>query len=147
MRTIGFKISPKATIWAGASIRSKRITIGSEVFINVGFYFDGYDMLNIGNNVRIGPHVRIITATHKIGPPSQRGTVEVVGKPVTIDDACWICAGVTILPGVTVEKGCVIAANSVVFKSTERDGIYAGNPAKRVKDLSTEADVDASHLP
>jgi maltose O-acetyltransferase len=135
MRAAGFQISKRATIWAGASFRSKKVTIGSGVFINVGFYHDGYDLLQIGDNVRIGPFVRVITATHEIGPSSQRGMIDVVGKPVTIRDACWIGSGVTILPGVTVDRGCVIAANSVVYEDTVMDGVYAGNPARRVREL------------
>jgi maltose O-acetyltransferase len=135
MRAIGFDISKKATIWAGASFRSKKVQIGSGVFINVGFYHDGYDMLVIGDNVRIGPFVRIITATHEIGPSHQRGMIEVVGKPVQIKEGCWVGTGVIVLPGVTVEKGCVLAACAVVLKDTEMDGLYAGNPARRVRDL------------
>ncbi len=135
MRALGFSISPKATIWAGANLRSKKVNIGHGVFINVGFYHDGYDQLEIEDNVRIGPFVRVLTATHDIGPSLQRGRIEVVGKPVCIKDGCWIGSGVTILPGVTIGRGCVIAANSVLFEDTEADGMYAGNPARRVRDL------------
>ena len=135
MRIAGFDIHPYSTIWAGCSFRSRRISIGSEVFINVGFYHDGYDTLSIGNRVRIGPYVRIVTATHEIGAASQRGLISVVGKPVRIEDSCWIGAGVTILPGVTVAKSCVAAANAVLHESTAPSGLYAGNPARRVRDL------------
>lgn len=137
MRAAGFKISKLATVWAGANFRSRRVSIGSGVFINVGFYHDGYDQLEIGDNVRIGPFLRVITATHDIGPPHQRGLIEVIGKPVCVEDGCWIGSGVTILPGVTIHRGCVIAASSVVYESTEPDGLYAGNPARRVRELET----------
>jgi maltose O-acetyltransferase len=140
MRAVGFDISKEATIWAGASFRSRRVTIGPGVFINVGFYHDGYDELEIGRNVRIGPYVRIITATHDIGPPEQRGMIEVVGKPVRIQDACWIGTGVTILPGVVIKRGCVVAAGAVVSKTTEADGVYAGIPARRIRDLDIGCD-------
>jgi maltose O-acetyltransferase len=135
MRATGFEMSDKSTIWAGCSFRSKRVTIGNGVFINVGFYHDGYDTLRIGDRVRIGPYVRVLTATHEIGPAHQRGMIEVVGKPVTIEEACWIGSSVTILPGVTVARGCVVATNAVLQDSTEPDGLYAGNPARRVRDL------------
>lgn len=135
MRALGFNMSREATIWAGANLRSKKVKIGRGVFINVGFYHDGYDHLEIEDNVRIGPFVRVLTATHDIGPTQQRGMIEVVGKPVCIRDGCWIGSGVTILPGVTVGRACVIAANSVVFEETAADGMYAGNPARRVRDL------------
>ncbi len=137
MRAAGFDIAADACIWPGASFRSRKIKIGSGVFINVGFYFDGYDNLAIGNNVRVGAYVRVITATHEIGPPEQRGLKDVVGRPVTISDGCWIGTGVTILPGVTIDRGCVIGANSLVAHSTQSDGVYVGTPARRVKDLPT----------
>ncbi len=135
MRKLGYDISPEANIWAGASLRSKNLKIGSGVFINVGFFFDGYDHLEIGDNVRIGQNVRIITATHEIGPSTQRGLIEVVGKPITIKLGCWIGSGATIMPGVTIAEGCVIGVNSLVNKSTEPDGLYVGTPARRVRDL------------
>ncbi len=135
MRAVGFDISSKATIWAGANFRSKQISIGPGVFINVGFYHDGYDRLEIGENVRIGPFVHIVTATHDIGPAHQRGMIEVVGKPVSIKAGCWIGAGVLILPGVTIAPGCVIGAHAVMHDSTEPNGVYAGNPARRVREL------------
>lgn len=137
MRTLGFQISKKATIWAGANLRSKKISIGEEVFINVGFYHDGYAMLEIGDHIKIGPYVRIVTASHEIGPSHQRGLVEVTGKPVRIRNGCWIGSGVTILPGATIAAGCIIATGSVVYESTEADGLYAGNPARRVRELAT----------
>jgi maltose O-acetyltransferase len=135
MRLVGMKISKTAAIWANCSFGSNRITVGSDVFINNGFFFDGYDRCTIGNNVRLGQFVRIITATHEIGPSSQRGLADVVGLPVSIEDGCWLGVGVTVLPGVIVRTGCVVAAGSVVTTSTESDGLYAGIPARRIREL------------
>jgi maltose O-acetyltransferase len=135
MRKLGYDVSEEACIWAGASLRSKKLTIGSGVFINVGFFYDGFERLEIGDNVRIGQNVRIITATHDIGPSTQRGLIEVVGKPVSIKRGSWIGCGTTIMPGVTVAEGCVIGVNSLVNSSTEPDGLYVGTPAKRIRDL------------
>ncbi|NMC13019.1 MAG: acyltransferase, partial [Chloroflexi bacterium] len=46
----------------------------------------------------------------------------------------WIGAGVKILDGVVVSKGCVLAAGAVITHSTEPYGVYAGVPARRIKD-------------
>lgn len=151
MRLAGFDISPGACIWAGANLRSRRIRMGPGVFVNVGFYHDGHEWLEVGCNVRIGPYVRVLTATHDIGPPHQRCLIDVIGKPVKIGDGCWIGSGVTIMPGVTVSKGCVIAANSLVVKSTQPNGLYMGTPARRVRDLDSEdgspADLSSEQWP
>lgn len=136
MRLLGFKMAPDACVWSGASFRSKRIQIGSEVFINVGFFYDGDDDVVIENNVRIGQFVRLITGSHEIGPSTQRCLVESSAKPICIEAGCWIGSSVTILPGVTIRRGCVIAAGSIVTKCTEPDSLYAGTPARFVKKLS-----------
>lgn len=137
MRRAGFKIAKEACIWPGASFRSRKITIGSGVFINVGFFHDGYDQLDIEDNVRIGQFVRVLTATHEIGDHNQRALVEVVGRPVRLSRGAWIGSGVTILPGVTVGRGCVVAASSVVIKSTLENRLYAGNPAREIRMLQS----------
>jgi maltose O-acetyltransferase len=136
MRALGFQISNEACIWAQGSFRSNKVSMAAGVFVNVGFYHDGYEKLDIGRNVRIGPFVRVITASHDIGPEDQRCLIDVVGGPVVIEDGCWIGAGVTIMPGVRIAKGCVIGANSLVFRSTRANGLYLGTPAQRVRDLN-----------
>jgi maltose O-acetyltransferase len=136
MRAIGFDVAKTSCLWAGASLRSKRVSIGENVFINVGFFFDGYERLTIEDNVRIGQFVKILTATHEIGPPTQRGLTEVLGKPVEIKFGSWIGCDVIILPGVTIAPGCVIAARSLVTRSTDANGLYAGNPARLVRILT-----------
>ena len=53
---------------------------------------------------------------------------------IQVKDNVWIGANVTILDGVVIETGCILAAGAVVTKSTEPNGIYAGIPAKKIKD-------------
>ena len=135
MRGLGFDISPSATIWSSCTFRSNNVKIGFAVFLNVGFFYDGSDRLEIGDNVRMGQFVRIITSTHKVGPPEQRCLFEAVTGPVVIESGCWIGANSVVLPGVTIRRGCVIGANSLVSKSTEPNGLYVGSPARRLRDL------------
>lgn len=141
MRMQGYDFPPSTCIWSRHIIKSKRMSLGHESFINVGFFFDGAGDLKIGSRVRIGQFVRILTATHEIGPSEQRCTMEAVIKPVSIENGCWIGANVTVLPGVVIRKGCVIGANSVVTKSTEPDCLYLGNPARKVRKLKGPAEV------
>nr|WP_243895920.1 acyltransferase [Paenibacillus sp. F411] len=75
------------------------------------------------------------TDTHEIGTSDERGGERKL-LPIKVDDGCWIGARVTILPGVTVGQGCIIAAGAVVTKDCEPNGLYAGVPARRIKDLS-----------
>lgn len=134
MCAIGFAIASDSLIWPGADLRSRKVTTSPGVFINVGFYHDGCGDLFIGTEVAIGPHVRVITGTHELGSLDRRCGNN-VSRPVRIEQGCWIGAGVTILPGVTIEPGCIVAAGAVVTQSTVSHGLYAGVPAKRIRNL------------
>jgi maltose O-acetyltransferase len=145
LRTMGFQIARDTCIWGQCSLRSNRLRTAPRVFINIGFYHDGYEMLDIGRNVRIGPFVRVITASHPIGPSTQRAPMAVTGGPVHIKEGCWIGAGVIILPGVTIGEGCVIGAGSLVSRSTRANGLYMGVPARRVRDLDEAVPPEPEH--
>lgn len=140
MRLRGYGVHKTSCVWSHHIIKSTKITLGDQSFINIGFFFDGADNLHIGNRVRIGQFVTVLTATHEIGPSEQRCTMEAVLKPVIIEDGCWIGANVTILPGVVIRRGCVIGAASLVTRSTEPDCLYIGNPARMVRALDTGPD-------
>ena len=135
MRALGFDLDPTACVWPDCRFGSAKVRLGAHVFINIGFSHDGADYLTIEQNVRVGQFVRVITATHAVGPPEQRCTIDVIAAPVVVERGCWIGAGTTLLPGVVVRRGCVIGANATVTRSTQPDGLYVGNPARRIKDL------------
>jgi maltose O-acetyltransferase len=81
--------------------------------------------------------VLFCTSTHIMGPATERAG-RVHPQPITVGDGCWIGARSVILPGVTIGDGCVIAAGAVVNKDCAANGMYAGVPARRVKDLPVE---------
>ena len=91
--------------------------------------------IRIGNNVMMGTNCIIYTRNHVFAridiPMCQQGFSEV--KPVIIKDDVWIGGRVTILPGVTIGEGCVLAAGTVVTKSTPPYSVVGGNPAKVIK--------------
>ena len=60
---------------------------------------------------------------------------ELLPIPIEVHDGCWIGANSTILPGSVIEKGCVIAAGSVVKGLLKPNRLYAGVPAKEIRQL------------
>jgi len=60
-------------------------------------------------------------------------------KPVNVGNKCWICANVTILPGVSIGEGCVIGAGSVVTRDIPANSFAAGNPCRVIREI-TEKD-------
>lgn len=104
-----------------------RIFIGNNCVINQHVLLDGRGgNLIIGNNVDIAQDSVIWTLGHDPNDDYHRA----IGADVTIGDYAWIGHRVIIMPGVTIGKGSVIGANSVVTKSIPPMSIAAGSPAK-----------------
>ena len=107
--------------------------------------------LTIGKKVIFGPKPTIITGDHRIDIQG-KNIIDITDdeklpendQPVTIEDGCWIGANVTILKGVTIGHGSVVAAGSVVTKSFPPYSIIGGVPAKLIKMRFTEEEIKES---
>jgi acetyltransferase-like isoleucine patch superfamily enzyme len=142
LRMFGIQIHPTSIIRSNVFIGGRSLKIGTFSFININCFLDGCAPILIGDYVHIGPYAKFLTGTHTInsGVMRRSGKSENSFLPIEIKRGVWIGMGVMILPGVTIEEGCVIGAGAVVVKSTEPNGLYLGCPAKRVKELSLEDD-------
>lgn len=88
--------------------------------------------VSIGSRVMIGSHTAITSITHDYTKEDMRFPPNIV-KPVVVEDDVWIGAHSIVLPGVTIGKGAVIGANSVVTKDVEPYAVVYGSPAKIYK--------------
>ncbi len=118
-------------IETGAVFGSGRLlTLGDRS--GLGVDADIHGPVTIGNDVMMGPRCTILTRNHRIDdttvPMNQQGFQEY--KPVVIEDDVWIGANVTIMPGVRVGTGSVLAAGSVVVHDVPPYSIVGGVPAK-----------------
>lgn len=129
-----------ARIRSGCFFNGNNISIGKGTFINYKCYFDATIGIKIGNRCAFGMEVLLCTATHEIGNSIQRAGKTIL-LPIIIEDGCWIGARVNILPGVKIGQGCVIAAGSVVTKDCEPNCLYAGVPARKIRNLNEQMDT------
>ena len=142
LRSGGLRLHSTTRICSGVYIGGNRVKIGYKSFVNIHCFLDGCAEIIIGDFVHIGPYVKFLTGTHAINTGVRRmgGNSEDRYLPIEVKCGCWIGMGSIILPGITIAEGCVIGAGSVVTRSTEPNGLYVGNPAKRIKELLTELD-------
>ena len=101
---------------------------GEGVFVNHGCYFMDGGGITIGKNVFIGPFCGFYTANHPLDYVNRNRGLE-RALPIRVGDNCWFGANVSVMPGVTIGGGCVIAAGSVVTHDLPENCLAAGVPA------------------
>jgi maltose O-acetyltransferase len=129
------------------------ITIGDRVFININCtIIDGKGAesnledskattslltpgkISIGNDCLIGPNVQLLAVSHDVEPLSRLEKHNYVND-ITIGKNVWLGGGVIILAGVDIGDNAVIGAGSVVTKNVDKKSLYAGNPARKIRDI------------
>ena len=134
VRAMGIEIDRTVTLRQRSFFGSSKLHFAHLAYMNVGCFIDGSDHVYVGERTHLAPGVTVLTSTHEIGPPDHRAGAQQTA-PVHIGNGCWVGAKATILPGVTVADGCIIASGALVTKDTEQNGVYAGLPAVRIRDL------------
>ena len=124
--------------------------LGKNVYFNFNLVILDVCPVRIGDNCFFGPNISILTALHSLIAEERRfffdkekghQTDNEYAKPITIGNDCWFGGNVTILPGVTIQNNVVVGAGSVVTHDLESGAIYAGNPAKKIRDITKEDSI------
>jgi maltose O-acetyltransferase len=104
------------------------VTVGEHSVVGNDVFLDGRFGLTIGDNVNVGGETAIFTAEHDPNDPD----FAMVGAPVIIEDYAYIGSRSTILPGVRVGRGAVVAAGAVVTRDVSEYTIVGGVPAHKI---------------
>ncbi|SMY15898.1 sugar O-acetyltransferase [Photobacterium aquimaris] len=113
------------------------IELGSHFYSNHNLTILDVCKVTIGDNVLIGPHVMISTATHPLDPIARQHTE--YGANIIIGNNVWIGGNASILPGVTIGDNCVIGAGSVVTADIPANSVAVGNPCRVTKTLERQS--------
>ena len=110
----------------------KNIHIGKNVFINMGCKFQDQGGIYIGDGALIGHNVVLATLNHAMSPEDR---ASMIPAPIRIGKRVWIGANATVLPGVTIGDGAIVAAGAVVTKDVPENIVVAGVPAVPIRHL------------
>ena len=110
----------------------KNINVGKNVFINSGCRFQDQGGITIGDGALIGHNAVLATLNHDIDPKKRSNMHP---APITIGKDVWIGANATIVPGVEIGDGAIIAAGAVVTQNVPPNVIAGGVPAKVLKKI------------
>jgi acetyltransferase-like isoleucine patch superfamily enzyme len=139
------KLGNYSQIYNAHIIEPYNVSIGHHVYINKGCdIVTTGSTVDIGNYVMFGPHVTLIAQNHDVDDwriPMIISAKYKLGNIVIKDDV-WVGANTTILSGVTINRGAVVAAGAVVTKDVPAYAIVAGIPAKVIKYRLPEENIN-----
>lgn len=96
---------------------------------NLGNYIQATNGIIFGNNIELGPGVKIISSNHKVNNFIKHEECQ----PIIIGNNVWIGANSVVLPGVNIGNNVVVGAGSIVTKNIDSNSIAVGNPCKVIK--------------
>lgn len=110
--------------------------------MNANCYIQARNGIKIGNNLRMGPGVGLISANHS---PDDYD-IHLKEKPIVIGDNVWIGMNSVVLPGVNIGNNVMIGANSVVTKDIPSNCVAMGNPCRVIKEKTPYKGFDYSQV-
>jgi len=144
LRAAGVKIGAHSLIQGpmrltgrGISNPCEFLSIGERTLVTGGLHVDLGAPVRIGNMVRIGHDVSLLTINHAVGPYYLRAGTSFFAE-IVIEDGCWLASRCTVLPGVTIGAGAIVAAGSVVTRDVPKHTLVAGVPARVIRELAEE---------
>jgi maltose O-acetyltransferase len=111
------------------------VTLGDGAFLNYDVVILDCAAVRIGARALVGPRAQLIAADHPQTPEGRATGLE-SAAPVTVEEEAWIGAGAILLPGVTVGRGSVVGAGSVVTRDIRAGVVAAGNPCRVLREVS-----------
>jgi maltose O-acetyltransferase len=111
------------------------INLGVGVFLNFNCIFLDCAMIEVGDNVQLGPFVQLYTAYHPV-PALERIAGPELASPIHIGKSCWIGGGAIVCPGVSIGANTTIGAGSVVVRDIPPNVVAVGNPCRVVRQLN-----------
>jgi acetyltransferase-like isoleucine patch superfamily enzyme len=131
--TVGrFAMVRPSSYYGGAA--GEGLTVGNDSNIGAYCYIGCSGHITIGSNVMMSPRVSLYAENHNFADVTATMKSQgVTREPIVIEDDCWIASHSIVLAGVTIGRGSIVAAGSVVTKSVPPYSIVAGSPARVIR--------------
>lgn len=138
LRAFGAKIGRGARVHASVSIwLPANLELGEQSLIGPGVRLYNQGHIRIGARTVVSQRAHLCASSHDMHDP----LFQLVLRPVTIGERCWVAAEAFVGPGVTMGDRSVLAARGVLFRDAAADGVYSGNPATYLKPRELRSEV------
>ena len=142
-RAAGLRVGERSRLMGALHLTGRapwqeNLSIGMDTLVTGPLSIDLEAPVHIGDRVRIGHDVMLLTVDHRIGHPGYR-CGDSFARSISIGDGAWLGSRVVVLPGVSIGKGAVVAAGAVVTRDVPADTLVAGVPARVLRSLPEAA--------
>ncbi len=132
---LGMDMGRDCLVWAGNRFNDiTGFSMGNNVIVGPDNVFLIRGGIEIGNNVNLSGFSFFISQSHDVNDPYGHTLLE----KIRIKDDAWVATHAMIMPGVTIGRGAVVAAGSVVVRDVPDYVVVAGNPARQIGTRSTD---------
>lgn len=138
LRLFGAQVGKSVQIRASAKFTYPwKVSIGDYSWIGDNVQFYSLDTISVGKNCIVSQESYLCTGSHNIKDPY----FGLITRPIVIKDGAWVASDVFVYPGVTIHEMAVVAARSTVTKDIPVKEVYAGSPAKFIKNRFEEEEL------
>ncbi len=131
LRAFGARVGAGARVYGSTRVwLPANLTLGERALIGPGVHLYNQGAIAIGAYSVISQGAHICASSHDIRDPD----FQLVLRPVTIGERCWVAAEAFVGPGVVMGDRSVLAARGALFGKAAPDGVYTGNPAVFLKE-------------
>ena len=130
---LGDKVMLKEGVKICPTHSEAKITIGDWTTIGYNVCLFSKSNISIGKNCLIAPFCYFVDSDHGTDLGSLIREQPMVTAPITVGDDVWLGTGVIVTKGVTIGSGAIVAAGSVVTKDIPPNTVFAGSPAKFIR--------------
>jgi putative colanic acid biosynthesis acetyltransferase WcaF len=131
LRVFGARIGQGVIIKPGLHVKYPWfLTVGNNAWLGERAWIDNFVPVTIGANACVSQGAYLCTGNHDWADPG----MGLVVKPIAVEEGAWVGAFARVGPGVTVGREAIITLGAVLLKDAEPRGIYAGNPAQKVRE-------------
>ena len=135
LRAMGARIGSGAAVFWGTTVFNARdLVIGDRTVVSFRCVLDARGGLTIGSDVVVASDVQFISGTHDLDSPDFAAHF----APIVIGDLSWLASRATVLAGVTIGDGAVVAAAALVIDDVPENTVVGGVPAKQLSTRSSD---------
>lgn len=148
LRGAGFDVDQSARVTSSVRVYTPELRVGSRSFVGheVRFYGGPESVVDLAEDVDVGPNVLFLAGSHERGTP-QRRAGKGRSSAIVVGPGCWIGGGAVLIGPVVIGPGCVVGAGEIVRTSIPANSLYVNGDVRPISRAASEGSAESGRRP